>query len=74
MQDWDKIEQDIKASEDDWERFTFLSEQIAHAYVNLYVEFKDRKIPKPIAKVLAYLTLMTPIPIIMGIYAIIQRG
>ena len=75
MVDWDKIEQDIKASEDHWERFMFLSEQIAHAYVNLYVEkFRDWGWPKTAAKVLAYATLITPIPILLGTYAIVKRG
>lgn len=73
MPDWEQIELDIKDTDNHWERFSFLTEQIAHAYVNLYVE-KGRKynIPKPLCKLIAYGSLASPIPFIVGAIALIK--
>ena len=68
MTDWNKIETDIKTDSNDWDRFAFLAEQVGHAYINLFVELgRKHKISKPWAKGIAYVTLITPISIILGI-------
>jgi hypothetical protein len=67
---WEQIEEDIKATDEHWIRYMFLSEQIGHAYINLYVEKgREYNIPKFLCKAVAYLTMLTPIPGLITAYA-----